>query len=236
MITRSAPANETPGEGREEAVISLLANSSDLKRAGLDWKEYYAAIEEDLNTGQYSQHCTTFVLTLLPNLRRLRLPEQWNYGAFAASDQLLDTVVQKSRLPGSKSSLSQVTLLEANEREMSTEFDIDMAAPFLTLPYLQSFEAQRCKSANNYRNTAGKYAALENVIFRDTHLDEMAVGNFVQHTPNLKSFVYSYSGNPGVWDICKMLKDIERGLGVTWRSFTCSTSQRALWLKTRERK
>ena len=134
-------------------------------RSSLDWKEYYAAIEEDLNTGRYLQHCATFVLTLLPNLRWLQLPEQWNYGAFAASDQLLDTVVSKARLPGSKSSLSQVTLLGGNECEMSTEFDIDMAAPFLTLPYFQYFEAQRCKSANSYRNTAGKYAALENVVF-----------------------------------------------------------------------
>jgi hypothetical protein len=168
IITRSALANENPGEGREEAVIRLLANSSDLKRAGLDWKEYYAEIEEELNTGWYLQHCATFVLTLLPNLRRLRLPEQWNYGVFAASDQLLDTLVSKATLPGSKSSLSQVTLLEGNECEMSTEFDIDMAAPFLTLPYLQYFEAQRCKGANSYRNTAGKYAALENVVFRDS--------------------------------------------------------------------
>jgi hypothetical protein len=213
IITRSALADETPDEGREEAVIRLLANSSDLKQAGLDWKEYYAAIEEDFNTGQYSQYCAAFVLTLLPNLKRLRLPEQWNYGAFAAPDQLLDTVVSKARLPGSKSSLSQVTILEGNECDMATEFDIDMASPFLTLPYLQSFEAQRCTSADSHRNTVGEYAALENVSFRDTHLDEIAVGNFVQHTPNLKSFMYSYSGNPRAWDLCKMIKEIERGVG-----------------------
>lgn len=213
IITRRALTDETPGEGLEEAVIRLLANSSDLKQAGLDWKEYYAAIEEELNTGQYSQHCATFVLTLLPNLRWLRLPEEWNYGSFAAPDRLLDTVISKARLLGSKSSLSQVTLLEGNKYEMHTEFDIDMAAPFLTLPYLQSFKAQRCTSANSYRNTAGEYAALENVVFRDTHLDEMAVGNFVQHTPNLKSLVYSYSGDSRVWDLCKMLKEIERGVG-----------------------
>jgi hypothetical protein len=190
-------------------VIRLLANSSDLKQAGLDWKEYYAAIEEDLNKGQYSQHCATFVLTLLLNLRWLRLPEEWNYGSFAAPDQLLDTVVSKASLLGSKSSLSQVTLLEGNKNGMN----IDMAAPFLTLPYLQSFKAQGCGSSNSYRNTAGEYAALENVVFRDTHLDEMAVGNFIQHTPNLKSLVYGYLGGPRVWDLCKMLKEIERGVG-----------------------
>ncbi|KAJ6082814.1 F-box domain protein, partial [Penicillium canescens] len=194
IITRSALANENPGEGREEAVIRLLANFSDLKRAGLDWKEYYAAIEEDLNTGRYSQHCANGIT------EHLRRPINFWTPWF-------------QKLDYQTASLSQVTLLEGNECEMSTEFDIDMAAPFLTLPYLQYFEAQRCKSANSYRNTAGKYAALENVVFRDTHLDEMAVGNFVQHTPNLKSFVYRYSENPGVWDICKMLKEIERGVG-----------------------
>lgn len=213
IITRSTLADEPPDGGREEAVIRVLANSSDLKQAGLDWKEYYAAIEEDLNTGQYSQYCAAFVLTLLPNLKRLRLPKQWNYGAFAEPDQLLDTVISKARLPGSKSSLSQVTSIQGNECGMATDFDIDMAAPFLTLPYLQSFEAQGCMSSDSHRNTIGEYAALENVSLRDTHLDEMAVGNFLQHTPNLRSFVYSYSGYPPVWELCKMVKEIEREVG-----------------------
>ena len=213
IITRSANAEEPSNEGREEAVVRLLANSSDLKQAGLDWKEYYAAIDEDLNTGQYSQHCAAFVLTLLPNLKRLRLPNEWNYGAFAAPDRLLDTVVSKARLPGSKSSLSQVTILEGNKSEMTTEFDIDMAAPFLTLPYLHSFKAHMCMSTDSHRNIAGEYAALEDVSFRGSDLDEMAVGNFVRHTPNLKSFVYSYSGHLQVWDICKVVEQVEQGVG-----------------------
>ena len=213
IITRSALADETSDERREEAVIRLLANSSDLKQAGLDWKEYYAAIEEDLSTGQYSQHCAVFVMTLLPNLKRVRLPAQWNHGTFAAPDQLLNTVVSNARLPGSKSSLSQVTRLEGNKFDTPTDFDLEMAVPFLALPHLQSFEAQGCTSADSHRNTVGEYAALETVSFRDTSLDEMAVGNFVQSTPNLKSFTYSYSGYPRAWGLCKMIEEIERGVG-----------------------
>lgn len=221
ITTRSILADESSDEDREEAVIRMLANSSDLKRAGIDWKEYWAAIEEDLNTGEYSQHCATFVLTLLPNLRRLRLPTEWCYGAFEAPDRLLDTVIFEASLPGSRSSLSQLTTLEGNIFEivtvfniqLATMFNIEVAAPFLTLPCLKSFEAHICASANSRRNTAGEYGALESVSFRDSYLDELAVGNFVQHTPNLKSFVYSYSARRQVWDICKMIKEIESGVG-----------------------
>lgn len=47
------------------AVIELLANSSYLKEAGLDWRIYWAAIEEDLDAGCYSQHAAAFHLTLV---------------------------------------------------------------------------------------------------------------------------------------------------------------------------
>ncbi|KAL8976270.1 MAG: hypothetical protein Q9205_007687 [Flavoplaca limonia] len=33
---------------RGDAVLKLLATSAELKQAGLDWREYYAQIEEDL--------------------------------------------------------------------------------------------------------------------------------------------------------------------------------------------
>jgi hypothetical protein len=92
-------------------------------------------------------------------------------------------------------------------------FNIETAALLLSLPRLKSFEAHICTSADSYRNTAGKYGTLESISFRDTHLDELAVGNFVQHIPKLKGFVYSYSGRWQAWDLCKMIKAIESGVG-----------------------
>jgi len=59
------------------AVVRLLANSPDLAKAGLDWEEYYAKIEEDLEATRYSQYAAAFLLTLLPNVETLTLPKCW---------------------------------------------------------------------------------------------------------------------------------------------------------------
>lgn len=58
-------------QSRDEAVKRRLAESAVLKQAGLDWKEYYAAIEKDFNAARYSQHAAAFLLTLLPNAKIL---------------------------------------------------------------------------------------------------------------------------------------------------------------------
>ncbi|KAJ5201435.1 uncharacterized protein N7498_006098 [Penicillium cinerascens] len=71
LNTRFASATReiTTYKNRDEAVRRLLADSPYL----LDWKEYYSAIEEDLNAARYSQHAAAFVLTLLPNLKKFNL-------------------------------------------------------------------------------------------------------------------------------------------------------------------
>ena len=77
-------------------VVRLLADSPDLAEAGLDWEEYYAKIEEDLEVSRYSQYAAAFLLTLLPNVETLTLPKCWK--PLEATDKLIDVVIRKVRL------------------------------------------------------------------------------------------------------------------------------------------
>lgn len=75
--------------------VALFANSPALHKAGLDWREYYTMIEEELyDTDRYkfSQHAAEFVLTLLPNLNpaTLKLPRHWE--SSGRSDKLLRAI------------------------------------------------------------------------------------------------------------------------------------------------
>ena len=78
------------------AVLRLLADSPDLVEAGLDWEEYNAKIEEDLEPSHYSQFAAAFLLTLLPNVETLTLPKYWK--PLEATDKLINVVVRKVRL------------------------------------------------------------------------------------------------------------------------------------------
>ncbi|KAI0425079.1 hypothetical protein F5Y09DRAFT_347053 [Xylaria sp. FL1042] len=58
-------------------VVALFANSTILATAGLDWREFYTKIQDQLAQGFYSQEAASFVLTLLPNVKRFTLPKLW---------------------------------------------------------------------------------------------------------------------------------------------------------------
>lgn len=73
-------------------MVRLLANSPYLEQADLDWREYYAEVEEDLKAARYSQHAAAFLLTLLLNVEMLMLPRLWML--LDATDKLIDAVVR----------------------------------------------------------------------------------------------------------------------------------------------
>lgn len=97
-------------------VIRLFAESPYLEQAGLDWNEYLAKIEEELNIdriSRYSQHDAAFLLTLLPNVDRLILPQFWE--SLGATDKLIDAVVRKAKQSDSRfnmPSLAQIFIFE----------------------------------------------------------------------------------------------------------------------------
>ena len=91
-----------------DAIIKLFADSPYFEQAGLKWEVYYAEIVEDLRAGRYSLHAAAFLLTLLPNVKNVRLPKKWKPND--AIDKLNDAVVRKrsTRIIVSKSQVSLV--------------------------------------------------------------------------------------------------------------------------------
>lgn len=208
------------------AVVRLLAASPYLEQAGLDWKEYCAEIEADIKAGRYSQHAAAFLLTLLPNVETLTLPQLWK--PLDATDKLIDAVVRKakqSKLPCDRPSLAQITrfgpsiLLGPQER-----FDLDWASPFLALPHIRSFDGRSCVAMDDgHKGIASKDPyrgfgeTLEVVDLVWCCIDEVGIADFLKHTTRLRTLRYSHStkgnGGPQYWDICKFVTAIEREAG-----------------------
>ncbi|KAI2469034.1 F-box domain protein [Annulohypoxylon bovei var. microspora] len=208
-------------------VVALFANSPYLKQAGLDWKEYYGQIKEDVERHpRYSQHLAAFILTLLPNLKALRLPKLWR--PLEKPDKLLNAIVRetkRSTFPWDRPSLSQVTRFEISSFwDAGHRFELDRAVPFLALPHVRSFRSP-CSVAigNNSVPLASQYPylcygeTLETAHLEACCMDEIAIADFLKHTPRLKTLRYSYStvlsNIPQDWDICKFVTAIEREAG-----------------------
>ena len=139
-----------------EKVVNLFKNSPYLKGAGLDWKEYLDKIEEDSNPHgiptRYSQHAAAFLLTLLPNVERLTLPNQWKPND--ATEKLVDAIVYKAETSSSLhdgSSLAQITQFKpCFPSGPQPRSNWDIAQPFLALPRLQYFRGSSCIAINGH--------------------------------------------------------------------------------------
>ena len=205
----------------DQAVSKLFANSPYLEEVGSGWKGYYAAMEEDLNAGRYSQHAAAFVLTLLPNLRVLRLPRWWKPAA--APDKLIDAVIHRARLPYSvypRPSMAQVTEVQ---EDVSRGFDLDWVFPFLALPRIQSLWCPNCVSTGSgHRSIMSKYlhcaftSGIEEIHLGSVFIDEVTIADLLKHTPCLKTLTYWHStkgtGSQN-WDLCQFVTAIQYQVG-----------------------
>lgn len=224
LFTRGKYCKITTNVNHDGAVIEL-ANSSYLKEAGIDWRTYWAAIEEDLNAGCYSQHAAAFALTLLPNLKTFKLPRWWK--PIAAADKLLDAVIHKARqpcLPYERPSIAQVIEFEVTVRRTSElRFDISWAIPFLALPHVQSFYGLNCVGMSGHRSIMSKFldsgfeATVEVIDISHASIDGTAIADFLKNTPRLRILTYSHKagGNVGFqdWDLCQFIMAIENEVG-----------------------
>jgi hypothetical protein len=202
------------------AVVELFANSTYLKQANLDWKEYYTMFEADVIERRYSQHGAAFLLTLLPNIEKLIIPRSWKPND--ATDKLLDAIVDKAKQ--STSSLASVARFEGAV-SLGTEerFDLKWASPFLALPQMRSFRGPSCLALEGIPRS---------LAFRDSHhiaetlqaahlvsccIDEVGIADFLKHTPSLKTLRYWHSTKIDSpvqdWDICKFVNAVEREAG-----------------------
>lgn len=201
-----------------DAVIRLFADSPYLKQAGLDWQKYYAEIEENRRTACYSQHAAAFLLTLLPNLENLRLPERWMVND--ATEKLIDVVSREakhSHLPHESPSLARVSLCGLSAYWTREDCNSNWASPFLALPRLRSFYGTICVPMTFKNLNMGFATTLETVDFVGCYIDEVGMGEFLKHSPCLKRLRYSHASIKGGghqdWDICKLVTIIARMVG-----------------------
>ena len=209
----------------------LLAQSPYLKQAGLDWQQYFAKIKEEEGLfGRWSPHAAAFLLTLLPNVEKLTLPQRLK--SLESTDKLINAIVRKARRPSSlpydRPSLARCTTFgPAPSFHHSSKFDLDRAKPFLALPCVRNFSGWSCvaiKDKGGMSSLAQNWSCdfgqtLEVVYFPGCYIDHVAIADFLKHTPRLRSLTYSHmsksdpEGPPLDWDICKFVTAIEREAG-----------------------
>jgi hypothetical protein len=222
-----------------EAVVKLLAGP--LEQVGIDWKEFYAEIEEDLEERRFSQNAAAFLLTLLPNVEILEVP--WYWKPNIATAKLLDSIVReakRSHLLGNRPALAQVTRLETHHAFVhNQQLHLKEAVPFLALPCVRSFHARGAVAMDDSLvGIASKYPysgygeTLEAVHLLACCIDETAIADFLKHTPRLKTLEYTHSTRRGYepedWDICKFVTAIAREAGNNLDELTVSIYRRDL--------
>ncbi|KAJ5396813.1 hypothetical protein N7509_004926 [Penicillium cosmopolitanum] len=201
---------------RNEATRQLFADSLYLREAGLDWKEFYSAMMEDVNSWRQSEHAAAFALTLLPNLRVLT--PAFSRLRSSAPQNLITTVLQTARKnPHSNASLAQVTTY-------SGSCDIPWVPLLLALPRIKKFwgygymgkaEGDNCIESS-YLGT-DLDSKLEVAGFNDASVDAEAIAGFLKHTPSLKTLTYWHSteANGGYrdWDLCRFIAGVQHEVG-----------------------
>lgn len=146
-------------------IKALFAESSVLREAGLDWEKYHVQISSEMRHHRvavlertlygYSKHAFMFLLTLLPNLKRLELPRFWCPTTSIAN--FMETIFERARQihPHRQPILSKLSdiILEGLYEYISTRqyrlpedkmTDLMFATPFLALPKIRNFRYSDC--------------------------------------------------------------------------------------------
>lgn len=223
-----------PISGGSSPALALFANSPYLRQAGLDWREYFKLVAEDYNTASparpFSQHGTVFVLTLLPNVKSLKLHGLQN--PTSSSDDLLNIVVSKAKQSYTTSqynaSLAQVIRFESTALWNETIAGAPRISPFLTLPKVRWFEgpiteARRSPSAPVDVVWGEK---LESAFVWSYPDEEVAMGEFLRIARRLRNLVYFTRKVVGFedWDICKFLRTVACAAGARLERLSISST------------
>ncbi|KAI0975909.1 F-box domain protein [Xylaria arbuscula] len=225
--SRARAPTDVPNMNDGGPLATLFADSSYLARAGLDWKEYYALIEEELRQRPcYSQHAAAFVLTLLPNVKQLTLPKAWKPSE--KTDRLLEAIVHEAKPSNSSCttpSLADVTAFEVSQRRLGEgPFDLNVTVPFLAMPHLRELRSNDCLAIGSTSMSLASRAPygrcgefLETVNFSSCCFDEETIAKFLKHTPRLRTLQYSHMSrgidNRRDWNMCEFVTAIEREVG-----------------------
>ena len=223
-FTRGRPRELLADVHSDGAVLKLFAHSAYLEKAGLDWQKFYDEVEKDLESIRYSQYAAAFLLTLLPNVKTIILPQQWVPSP--ATGKLIDVIAHEGNQSNPSEdwpSLVQLTAFTPYVSVVDSDwFDLEWVKSFLALPNLQTFCGTSCVAvgdngprsitSNPSLNSFGK--ALTSIDFTACCIDHVGITWFLQHIRDLKTFRYSHSTkihyNTLEWSIGKFLTAIER--------------------------
>lgn len=218
---------------RPDTVRHLFVSSRYL--LGTDWQDYFTKYERDLEDNRYCQTAAAFVLTLLPNVKSLVLPQSWE--SDKATERLLETIVDHAGQPNTTSinaSLSSlITLRTSFSLAMRQGFVLNKITPFLALPRIRSFHGPSSVSHIGDRKlfppcqplslSVGKTMKIAHLL--SSNLDGPAMEHFLRCTPRLKTLVYSHSskqlGSP--WDICALVTAIVQQAGSNLEELSITT-------------
>lgn len=215
-------------------MIVLFASSPHLAQAGLEWQAFYRLMETNIETAGYSQHATTFLLTLLPSVERISLPKEWI--SMDATEHLLDVIAReakKSHLPHDEPSLARVRECRLKSRQRlwrHRNYDSHWARSFLALPRVQGFRGPGCiarvRTVHTYMpssKVAGSFAITTIHLLHMCRIDQRGFAEFLKASPSLKWLRYSYAGErtrKPKWDLCKFVKILEREVGDRLEGFS----------------
>ncbi|KAF2492651.1 hypothetical protein BU16DRAFT_466590 [Lophium mytilinum] len=225
QLLRGNPPKSVPSIEDGGDIVELFANSTYLRRARLNWREYYSTFAEDVREMRYSQHGIVFLLTLLGYTENLTIPDLWKPNT--ATNRLLLVLVKEARQSSflsSSSGLRPLTRFRGSVRRSEAENSgLSLARPFLTLPHLESFKFAGAFAIGEHPRSlafgGSPYIAdkLEAASLHDCCIDDVGITDFLKQTPRLKKLNYSHKPRhdflPRDWDICKFINAVAREAG-----------------------
>ena len=173
-------------------VAKLMARSSYLKQAGLDWKPYYASLKEDRERQKwppYSQHAMALALTLLPNVQNITLPVCWQY--LDQTETLINTIVRIANEP--QASNDSPSLARLNELHMSHSDDFLVTNQLIELQQLSFIAMSSCQLGKESRGLLkgegfckGLGQNVTSIHISDCDIEQASINQLLRRTPNLK--------------------------------------------------
>ncbi|KAI4635691.1 uncharacterized protein J4E87_000646 [Alternaria ethzedia] len=208
---------------RPETVRDLFASSKYL--SGNEWQDYFEKYERGLEDNLYTQAASSFLLTLLPNVKTVVLPFRWTHDK--ETDKLFEAIVHHARQPNvtlTNASLALVTTLKTGfSYAMRQGLVLNKITPLLALPRIHTFHGPTSISDIEASEPSSPRQSmpppvggtLEVAYLRGCNLDGPAMQHFLRYTPRLKTLVYSHSDKQlsRVWDICDLVTTIGKEAG-----------------------
>ncbi len=182
--------------------------------ADADEEEWWGHILEEDRAGDQPHtdklYATVALLSLLPNLKTLQLPDRWHEvregeGAEALVSHVQSLVAMSNTNGHRKKPLARLeTLLPFVEEGYDTRVGLQCIAPFLTLKSIRNLYAVSCVAVDkdwggipfDWLNPNAK-SPLTRVEFAYCCMDATGLSAFLENTPALEVFKYSHQTK---WD------------------------------------